>query len=100
MPINLELKCKVGSLRKFRLILRKAGGEYRGVLTQKDIYFKNNRALLKLRLQKEKNELIKYNRDESGRKRWSYYEILNVSGKALQTSIRAVSTFTVSPFIF
>lgn len=90
MPINLELKCKVGSLRKFRLILRKAGGEYRGVLTQKDIYIKNNRALLKLRLQKEKNELIKYNRDESGRKRWSYYEILNVSGKAPENYFKSL----------
>lgn len=81
MPVNLELKCKVDSHTKFRRVLKESGAVYKGVIRQKDIYFKNRNALLKLRLQKNNNELIKYNRDESGKKRWSDYEILNVSGK-------------------
>ena len=81
MPVNLELKCKVDSHQIFRRVLKKSNAEYKGVIEQKDIYFKNKNALLKLRLKKNGNELIKYNRDESGKKRWSDYEILNVSGK-------------------
>lgn len=81
MPVNLELKYKVDSHLVFRRVLKKSGAEYKGVIRQKDIYFKNKNALLKLRLQKTNNELIKYNRDEIGKKRWSDYEIVNVSGK-------------------
>jgi adenylate cyclase class 2 len=81
MPFNLEMKYKVDSHNEYRRVLKNAGAEYKELINQKDIYFKNKKALFKLRIQKNNNELIKYNRDESGKKRWSDYEILNITGK-------------------
>ena len=81
MPVNLELKIKVRSFEKFRNILRKSKSHYKGILVQKDIYYKWKKGLLKLRIENSSSQLIKYNRDEKGMKRWSNYEILEVEGK-------------------
>jgi len=80
MPLNLELKVQTDSHAKFISILKKNNAEYKGVLVQKDIYFKVKKGLLKLRVENGTYTLIKYQRDEKG-KRWSNYELLKLEGK-------------------
>ena len=81
MPVNLELKAEVKSFGKIRNVLKKIGAEYKGVLKQKDTYFKAKGFLLKLRRVNGRYELIKYLRDEKGKKRWSNFELLFIEGK-------------------
>ncbi|PKL83808.1 MAG: hypothetical protein CVV24_03150 [Ignavibacteriae bacterium HGW-Ignavibacteriae-3] len=79
MPLNLELKLKVHSHRILINNLKKIGAEYKGILSQKDIYYKIKNGLLKLRVEGKTYTLIKYMRDEKG-KRWSRYELLKLEG--------------------
>lgn len=82
MPINLEIKVALPSHTKVKSILREIGAEFKGILSQKDIYFKSPSCLLKMRIiQNDRIELIKYNRVESGDTRWSNYEVILLSGK-------------------
>ncbi len=80
MPLNLELKIKLDSHKLIDVILKKNGAEYKGILKQKDIYYKSKTGLLKLRVEGKTFTLIKYLRDEKG-KRWSNYELLELCGK-------------------
>jgi predicted adenylyl cyclase CyaB len=80
MAFNLELKIKVPSHQKFISILKVIGAENKGILKQKDIYYKVKDGLLKLRIESKTYTLIKYLRDEKG-KRWSNYELLKLEGK-------------------
>lgn len=107
MPLNLELKIKVDSHAKFISTLEKIGAEYKGILIQKDVYYSQRdvripplptsrqacgtyggylkakdrkNGLLKLRIENGSYTLIKYLRDEEG-KRWSDYELLRIEGK-------------------
>jgi predicted adenylyl cyclase CyaB len=80
MAFNLELKIKIASHIRFISILREIGAEDMGQLKQKDIYYKVKRGLLKLRVENKTYTLIKYFRDEKG-KRWSNYELLRLEGK-------------------
>jgi adenylate cyclase, class 2 len=79
MPLNLELKVKVNSHSKFISILKAANAENRGILKQKDVYFKIKKGILKLRVENKIFTLIKYFREEKG-KRWSNYELLKLEG--------------------
>lgn len=90
MPVNLEIKIKVISHDRFRKALKTIGAEYKGILNQKDIYYRVKNSLLKLRIQDNNIELIKYNRDESGKTRWSSYEIINLSGKSPEAYFRSI----------
>ncbi|MEJ5351985.1 MAG: CYTH domain-containing protein [Melioribacteraceae bacterium] len=80
MAVNLELKIKIDSPKEYERKLKLKGAKFIDVIKQKDIYYKINRGLLKLRKEKNNFYLIKYLRDESG-KRWSNYEILELKGK-------------------
>jgi adenylate cyclase, class 2 len=80
MPLNLELKIKVESHAKYISALKKAVAQDMGILKQKDIYYKIKNGLLKLRVEGGTYTLIKYLRDEKG-KRWSNYELLKLEGK-------------------
>lgn len=80
MPLNLELKIRLKSHSNIESILKKNNAEFKGVLKQKDIYYKTANGLLKLRVEGKSNTLIKYLRDEKG-KRWSNYELLELKGK-------------------
>lgn len=80
MPLNLELKIKVNSHSQIESTLKKNGAEFRGILKQKDVYYKTKSGLLKLRVEGKSFTLIKYLRDEKG-KRWSNYELLDLRGK-------------------
>lgn len=79
MPHNLELKIKVDSHTKLINLLIKINAECKGILKQKDVYYKVKKGLLKLRVENGTYTLIKYLRDEKG-KRWSNYELLNIEG--------------------
>jgi len=77
MSLNLEIKIKIRSHNDYIEKLKSIGAEYCGILNQKDIYFKVPSGILKLRIENEKYTLIRYNRDEKG-KRWSNYELLKL----------------------
>lgn len=82
MPINLEIKVALPSHKKVKSVLQELGAEFKGILDQKDIYYKSPSCLLKMRIiQNDRIELIKYNRVESGDTRWSNYEVILLSGK-------------------
>ena len=78
MGKNLELKIKVESHDEFIKILSEARAVDKGLLNQKDIYYKINEGLLKLRIQNGEFYLIKYIRDENTLTRWSKYEIMEI----------------------
>lgn len=80
MPRNLELKIKCDTHTKLLNSLKKMKAEYKGLLLQKDIYYKVKNGLLKLRVEGGTYTLIKYLRDEKG-KRWSNYELLKLDGE-------------------
>lgn len=80
MPLNLELKINLKSHKQIEAILKQNGAEFKGILKQKDIYYKTKAGLLKLRVERSTFTLIKYLRDEKG-KRWSNYELLELKGK-------------------
>jgi predicted adenylyl cyclase CyaB len=79
MAKNLELKLRIDDTENLIDKAKKIGAEFVKVLNQKDVYYKFQNALLKLRLQNGEPELIKYNRDESGSDRWSEYFVLKIS---------------------
>ena len=79
MPVNLELKIELNSIKKIKNILKKIGAEYRGILKQKDIYYAVPKGLLKLRIENGQESLIYYNRNEKGKARWSDFDYLKFS---------------------
>jgi predicted adenylyl cyclase CyaB len=89
MPHNLELKIKVDSHTKLLNLLKKMKAEYKGELVQKDVYYKVKKGLLKLRVESGTYTLIKYLRDEKG-KRWSNYELLKLEGKNPEKYLRDI----------
>lgn len=83
MPTNLEVKIKIDSNAKLEKSVRSIKAIYKGMLVQKDIYYKIDKGLLKLRIENGSFNLIKYCRDEV-KKRWSDYEILKLEGKNVE----------------
>lgn len=79
MPLNLELKLKLDTHKNVESILKSNNIEVSEEINQKDIYYSVKNGLLKLRIEGEKNTLIKYLRDESGNDRWSNYEIIQLT---------------------
>ncbi len=83
MPTNLEVKIKIDSKSKLEKSAKNINAVYEGLLIQKDIYYKIDKGLLKLRIENNSHTLIKYSRDEV-KKRWSDYEILKLEGKNVE----------------
>ncbi|MBX3009149.1 MAG: class IV adenylate cyclase [Melioribacteraceae bacterium] len=94
MPVNLEIKLPIKSINTIENKLSLLGAQSKGVLNQKDFYFKIKKGLLKLRKNNESYELIKYNRDEKGT-RWSDYKILTITGKAPQDYLKTFLNFEI-----
>lgn len=90
MGKNLELKIKVDEHNFVEQILKESNAEFIDTLNQKDIYYKYDNGLLKLRNVNGNGELIKYNRDELSSERWSDYEILNVDPEKAELFFRDV----------
>ncbi|NMC99577.1 MAG: class IV adenylate cyclase [Bacteroidales bacterium] len=80
MALNLELKILVESYNKMLEKIRKSDAAYVKTIFQKDIYYKVKKGLLKLRVEDGSFTLIKYLRDEKG-KRWSNYQLLKLDGE-------------------
>ncbi len=79
MPLNLELKVKLNSLKQIENNLQKLKAEFIKELNQKDVYYKIAKDLVKLRIENGEQSLIRYNRDEKGKDRFSDYEVLYFS---------------------
>lgn len=97
MAQNLELKVKVTSHESFKKILKAISAEYKGILDQKDTYYKYEKGLLKLRKVNGKFELIKYVRDESAETRWSNYELLYITSPNAEEYLNDI--FTVEAIV-
>ena len=84
MAQNLELKAKVDSFDEILMRLEKVAAEDKGVLNQKDTYYKYDKGRLKLRSVNGRFELIKYRRDESAEQRYSNYFLLYLEGDEVE----------------
>ncbi len=91
MPVNLELKLKITPGKKIDSLLKTTKAEFKGTLKQKDVYYKFTKGLLKLRIENGVHYLIKYLRDEQG-KRWSNYEIVKLEGKNVEKYLSEILT--------
>ena len=80
MPKNLELKIYCSSFSGLKKTFKEINAEFSGELIQKDVYYKNEKGLLKLRIENGEQSLIKYLRDEEGKDRWSDFHVLKFSG--------------------
>jgi adenylate cyclase class IV len=78
MPKNLEIKVKLTSHKEIKSILKKLKIPLKELLIQKDIYYKVNTGILKLRIENKKQTLIFYDRNEKSKKRWSDYHLLEI----------------------
>lgn len=90
MAKNIELKIE---LNEFSDILRKIENKripLKTVLHQRDIYYKTEDALLKLRIFSENGELIFYKRDETAKDRVSNYKILRVNPVEAEEMFREI----------
>lgn len=76
MPRNLELKIKIDSLKNIKQKLKENRVALKEILIQKDIYYRIDKGLLKLRTENGKSSLIYYLRNESASKRWSDFEYI------------------------
>lgn len=79
MAKNLEIKVKVDSLKRIKSLIKQNKIELVEILKQKDIYYKIDAGLLKLRIENGKQTLIFYKRNEKSPKRWSDYYLLEIS---------------------
>ena len=95
MARNLELKIKVDSHDKIEEQLKLINAEQKGILNQKDIYYKWDKGLLKLRVQNKSYQLIKYIRNENGAERFSNYEIIELSGNDAEIYLRDILNIEV-----
>lgn len=79
MPRNLELKIKTNSFKKLKQLLKQNGIKLTEILIQKDVYYKTDKGLLKLRIENNETSLIFYKRNEKSKKRWSDFELIKFS---------------------
>ncbi len=90
MAINLELKTKVENHHNIKQVLEKIGSTFEKVLNQKDIYYKIENGLLKLRIENGMYSLIKYNREELKEDRWSNYYVVYLEGKETEQLFKSL----------
>ena len=79
MPRNLEIKVKLPSYKEVKEILKQNKIPFEELLIQKDIYYKVDKGLQKLRVENDKQTLIFYDRNEKSKKRWSDYHLLEIN---------------------
>ncbi len=78
MPRNLEIKIKLDNFDSVLKTLDEINAKKTAVLRQKDVYYKHENGLLKLRIMPARSELIYYNRNENEGDRWSDYRVLKI----------------------
>ncbi len=96
MPLNLELKTRIDSHKKIKIILNDIGAENMGTLNQKDIYYKVPDVLLKLRTENGNESLIFYNRDEKSVNRWSDYNVLKFADRIGENFLNRIFSVEVT----
>lgn len=81
---NIEFKARVGDRDHLLTLIRNAGAEFRGTMRQRDTFFRDNSARLKLRIiDGRRGELIRYRRSDEGGPRQSRYSVTPVRFPAL-----------------
>ncbi|MBS3944158.1 MAG: class IV adenylate cyclase [Melioribacter sp.] len=89
MALNLELKIKVNSRKYLLEKIKSSKAKYSKIINQKDVYYKIRKGLLKLRIENGTYTLIKYLRDEKG-KRWSNYHLLTLIGENPESYLKDI----------
>ena len=84
MAQNLECKIRVALFTNYKQTLSKIGAEYKGTLNQKDVYYTYPNGLLKLRIEDDSFQLIKYNRNGGDGDRFCKYDILFITGPDIE----------------
>jgi predicted adenylyl cyclase CyaB len=93
MPRNLELKARISSQSEAVQFARSLHAQSKGILLQRDIYYKVSHGRLKLRIINNHNaELIFYHRPNKKGSRYSDYFILPVDDAA-RTNALCTSAF-------
>ncbi|HED07944.1 MAG TPA: CYTH domain-containing protein [Ignavibacteria bacterium] len=97
MAQNLELKIKLDSPKIVESILKQNNVPLSETLHQEDIYYSIKKGLLKLRIEGNSYSLIKYLRDESGKNRWSNFDIIQLTGGDAEKFLSGI--FTVETIV-
>ena len=93
MPQNLELKARISSISRALRTARNLHAQMKGVLQQRDIYYKVPHGRLKLRIINNSSaELIFYNRPNKKGSRYSDYIVLHVND-AIHTNKLCTAAF-------
>lgn len=80
MPVNLELKARCAQWETARAVAERSGAIDKGILHQRDTYFRVQTGRLKLRVINDATaELIQYERAEDGAERFSRYRKIDVA---------------------
>jgi adenylate cyclase, class 2 len=88
MSQNLELKARIASVSDAVRIAHRLKAQRKGIVRQRDIYYKVSRGRLKLRIINNRlAELIFYNRPNKKGRRYSDYVILPVSNVRLANEL-------------
>jgi len=84
MPQNLELKARISSVSEAVHSAHSLKAQAKGILRQRDVYYKVSRGRLKLRIINDHSaELIFYNRPNKKGSRYSNYFVLPISNVRL-----------------
>lgn len=90
MPVNLEIKIPLKSFNPVIRKLRELNAEFVTTLYQRDVYFSNKDSLLKLRIENGNESLIRYNRNEKSKDRFSDYEVIHLTSKGTEKFFRKI----------
>lgn len=90
MPQNLEVKIPFNSFGEVTKILKRINAEFKGILVQRDVYFKSRNSLLKLRIENGKESLIRYCRNEKSKDRFSDYEVIHFSSAGTEKILNKI----------
>jgi adenylate cyclase, class 2 len=92
MPINLEIKIHLDSLKPALRVLNNLHAEFVKDINQKDVYYSIQGSLLKLRIEDEGESLIKYNRDEVNPDRFSDYDVIYLKSSGSEKIFNSIFT--------
>jgi adenylate cyclase, class 2 len=92
MPINLEIKIRLDSLKSALVVLNNLHAEFVKDINQKDVYYSIKGSLLKLRIEDEGESLIKYNRDEVNTDRLSNFDVIYLKSSGSEKIFNSIFT--------
>ena len=92
MPLNLEIKIQLDSHESALTVIKQLPAIFVKDINQKDIYYKMQGSLLKLRVEDEGDCLIKYNRDEINPDRFSDYDVVYIKSSGSEKVFNSIFT--------